>query len=540
MEAMNGWLYFPIHERSLSQEDLAIRRFCPARVLEQEQAAGEPWEETLMTEIELLRSPADTTSEEEEFVDSFFNMDCYDQDTRKFPEKNEVFGQNFQDLGDLSMVNDEFGDISMMFEGDELEMMSCSFDDDPQTMPAKTREEAMACSYGVDQGLHLVHLLLACAEAVGCRDTQLADSMLGQIWPSVSPWGDSLQRVSYCFATGLKSRLSLLHKLNANGTFSNAAAMEASLITKEEKMEAFQLLHQATPYIAFGFMAANDAISQAAQGKDFLHIVDLGMEHTLQWPSLIRALASRAEGAPKSLRITGIVGAHQNCLALKASIESLIDESSSLGIPLELHLIEEPASPALLTKEKLNLREGEALFVNSIMHLHEYVKESRGSLKTVLQAIRKLGPIVLTVVEQDANHNGPFFLGRFLESLHYYSAIFDALEASLPRNSPQRMKIEKLHFAEEIRNIVAFEGSDRIERHERADQWRRQLGRAGFQAVGLKGMSQARMMLAVYGCDGYTLTSDKGCLLLGWKGRPIMLASAWQVPSDHSKVSISN
>ena len=90
------------------------------------------------------------------------------------------------------------------------------------------------------------------------------------------------------------------------------------------------------------------------------------------------------------------------------------------------------------------------------------------------------------------------------------------------------MKIEFL-FAEEIRNIVAFEGTNRVERHERIDQWRRQLGRAGFQVMGMKCMSQAKMLISVYGCDGYTLSSEKGCLLLGWKGRPIILASAWQV-----------
>lgn len=215
-------------------------------------------------------------------------------------------------------------------------------------------------------------------------------------------------------------------------------------------------------------------------------------------------------------------------------MKPVLHDATSLGINLEFSMISEPVTPSLLTRENLDLREGEALFVNSIMHLHKYVKESRGSLKAILQAIKRLNPTLLTVVEQDASHNGPFFLGRFLESLHYYSAIFDSLEASLPRNSPLRMNIERLHFAEEIRNIVAYEGSDRIERHERAHQWRRQLGRAGFQLVGLKSLSQARMMLSVYGCDGYTLACEKGCLLLGWKGRPIMLASAWQVNNASS------
>ncbi|XP_057487651.1 GRAS family protein RAD1-like [Actinidia eriantha] len=537
MEAMSGFLSFP------------IRRFCPARV-EQEQAGGGGeycWEEaTLLNEID--QSPSNTTnpplllnSEEEEFVNSFFNMDYYDEkDNHKFPEEHKAFDHFHGEL---------IENFSMMIEGDnELEnMISTCFEDlrdvDSEMLQLPAREDdddethinISSIHGGVDQGLQLVHLLLACAEAVGCRDTQLADLMLTQIWPSISPWGDSLQRVSYCFAMGLKSRLSLLQNLNSNGTIlftaNGSTDSVSNTVTREEKMEAFQLLHKTTPYIAFGFMAANDAITQASQGKDYLHIIDLGTQHTLQWPSLIRSLASRADGPPKSVRITAIL--ENPCsLDLQSSIKGLIDEAGALGIPLEFHVITESVvTPCLLTKEKLNINlgEGEALFVNSIMHLHKYVKESRGSLKAILQAIKKLGPTLVTVVEQDSNHNGPFFLGRFVESLHYYSAIFDSLECSLPRNSQQRMKMEIVHFAEEIKNIIACEGSDRVERHERVDQWRRQLGRAGFQGVGLKCMSQARMMVSMYGCDGYTLASDKGCLLLGWKARPIMLASAWQL-----------
>ncbi|KAJ7948973.1 DELLA protein [Quillaja saponaria] len=497
MEDINSWLSLPMYENL--NHDFAIRRFCPAR-MEQEQG-GECDEALVLDEI-VLSSPFDATStpclassEIDEFVDSFINVDHCDNDDNNSMENHQNF-DNFQDdLEAYSMADDFFGNVSMMIDEAEFEIMNGCFEIVPDMVPSA--EEA---SQGMDQGLDLVHMLLGCAEAVGCRDTQLAGSLLSKIWALASPGGDSLQRVSYCFATGLKWK---------------------------EKSDAFQLLYQTTPYIAFGFMAANEAICQAAQGKSSLHIIDLGMEHTLQWPSLIRALASRPGGRP-ALRITGLTNDH-NVLEIEASMKTLVEEANSLGMPMEFHLISEPATPSLLTKENLNLREGEALFFNSIMHLHKYVKESRSSLKAILQAIKKLSPTVLTVVEQDANHNGPFFLGRFLESLHYYSAIFDSLEASLPRNSPQRMKIERLRFAEEIRNIVAYEGPDRIERHERVDQWRRQLGRAGFQVVGLKCMSQARMMLSVYGCDGYTLATEKGCLLLGWKGRPIIMTSAWKV-----------
>ncbi|MBA0606846.1 hypothetical protein Godav_019248 [Gossypium davidsonii] len=528
MEGFNGWLYESFNH------DFAIRRFCSARVeLEQ-------WElgDAMNSEIEPfcpddeISTPHLAASEVDDFVDSFINMDYDvdddgDGDGDDKDDRNSKKQQNFHHFQDkieaFSIVNDD----SLMIEGDELEMSSSCEDLGANEMVPSIEE----ASHGLDQGLHLVHLLLACAEAVGCRDIHLATSMLSQIGASATPLGDSLQRVSYCFATGLKSRLSLLQNVNGNGTIANCA-IDVPMIAREEKMEAFQLLYQTTPYIAFGFMAANEAICQAAQGKGSLHIIDLGMKHTLQWPSLIRALASRPEGPP-TLRITALTS-DEDLVELEASMKSLVEDASSLSIAMEFHMISEPVTPSLMTRENLNLREGESLYINSVMHLHKYVKESRGSLKAILQAIKKLGPALLTMVEQDANHNGPFFLGRFLESLHYYSAIFDSLEASLPRHSPQRMKIERLHFAEEIRNIVAYEGTDRMERHERADQWRRQLGRAGFQVMGLKCLSQARMMLSVYGCDGYTLGSEKGCLLLGWKGRPLMLASAWQLHNASS------
>lgn len=517
MEAMNTWLSFP-SQRSLDQ-DLAIRQFCPARI-EQEQ---EEWqEETYVINEAELWLPSDDVSagiqayEEELFVDSFFNNEYYNECLNG---EQEVFEQFDDDHEGMTMAID-YEYLPVMVE-DELVMTNFCEDG------GLVAEDA--CNDGVDQGLHLVHLLLACAEAVGCRDTLHARAMLSQIWTCVSPWGDSLQRVAYCFAMGLDARLSLLNHVKANGILENGSG-DQSLITKEERLEAFYLLHQTTPYISFGFMAANDAICQAAEGKDFLHIVDLGMEHTLQWPHLVRKLAARLGGPPKLIRITGI-----NDLCVKEyQMQDTIAEAESLGISVKFCRIDEAVTESLLTKENLDIREGEALFVNSIMQLHKYVKESRGSLKIILQAIKKLEPTLLTVVEQDANLNGPFFLGRFLESLHYYSAVFDSLESSLPRNSIERMKIEKLYFAEEIRNIVAYEGADRIQRYDRADQWRRQLSRAGFQSVGLKNPNLTNLSVSLCQSDGYTLATEKNCLLLGWRGRPIMLASAWRIHSVSS------
>ncbi|KAK1440101.1 hypothetical protein QVD17_05926 [Tagetes erecta] len=459
---------------------------------------------------------ASADSIECQFVDSFFNIDHYhdvdydldlDQDIFLMPDDNS---QNT--------------DVPMMIQESDHD---------------QDQGQDQISVNGVDDGLQLVHLLLACAEAVGCRDTRLAESILSQIWHSANPFGDSLQRVSYYFAIGLQSRLSLLQtNINPNSTVFRGVALTPD-VTREERIEAFHLLHQTTPYIEFGFMAANEIIIQAAQRAVHLHIIDLGMDHVLQWQSLIKTLASSSftheKVSPQLIRITGILGDQGDPVELETNMEALVVEANSLGIELRFRLITGPATPEMLTGDNLMLKEGETLFVNSMLHLHTYVKESRGSLKTILQSIKKLGPKLLTVVEQDANHNGPFFLGRFLESLHYYSALFDSLEACMGRNSIERMKIERNHFAEEIKNIVAYEGTERVERHERADQWRRQLGRAGFQVVAGMKNCQATMLKSLRSGEGYTIGNDqKGYVLLGWKGRPIMLAAAWQPSSPPS------
>uniref|UniRef100_M8BAT7 Uncharacterized protein n=1 Tax=Aegilops tauschii TaxID=37682 RepID=M8BAT7_AEGTA len=140
-------------------------------------------------------------------------------------------------------------------------------------------------------------------------------------------------------------------------------------------------------------------------------------------------------------------------------------------------------------------------------------------------------PKIMTLVEQEAGHNGPYFLGRFLEALHYYSAIFDSLDATFPADSAPRMKVEQCLLAPEIRNVVACEGAERVARHERLDRWRRIMEDRGFEAVPLSpaAVGQSQVLLGLYGAgDGYRLNEDKGCLLLGWQDRAIIGASAWR------------
>ncbi|KAM3761113.1 hypothetical protein ACB098_01G243100 [Castanea mollissima] len=342
-----------------------------------------------------------------------------------------------------------------------------------------------------DSGLQLVHFLLACAEAVTKEDYMLARRYVLHLNRVVSPLGDSMQRVAACFTEALSARL--------------AATLTTKPSTSSSKvLKIYQIVYQACPYIKFAHFTANQAIFEAFEAEERVHVIDLDILQGYQWPAFMQALAARPGGAP-FLRITGVGSSIES---VRETGKCLTELPHSLHIPFEFHPVGEQLED--LKPHMFNRRVGEALAVNSVNRLHRVPSNSLGNL---LAMIRDQAPNIVTQVEQEASHNGPYFLGRFLEALHYYSAIFDSLDAMFTPESAQRAKVEQYIFAPEIRNIVAFEGPERTERHERLEKWRKIMEGKGFKGVPLSAnaVTQSKILLGLYSCDGYRLTEDKGC-----------------------------
>ncbi|KAF8016885.1 hypothetical protein BT93_H2172 [Corymbia citriodora subsp. variegata] len=378
---------------------------------------------------------------------------------------------------------------------------------------------AIASEQEQDSGLQLVHLLLACAEAVAKEDYMLARKYLHHLNRIVSPIGDSMQRVASCFTEALSARLAAT--LATRPTSSSGKPFSPFPQNSPEILKYYQILYQACPYIKFAHFTANQAIFEAIEFEERVHVIDLDIHQGYQWPAFMQALAARPGGAP-FLRITGV---GPDIEAVCETGRCLTELAHSLHIPFEFHPVGEQLED--LKPHMLNRRVGEALAVNSVNRLHRVPGNCLGSL---LSMIRDQAPNIVTLVEQEASHNGPYFLGRFLEALHYYSAIFDSLDATFPPESAQRAQVEQYIFAPEIRNVVAREGAERTVRHERLEKWRKVMEGKGFKGVPLSGnaVTQSKILLGLYSSDGYRLTEDKGCLLLGWQDRAIIAASAWR------------
>ncbi|PKA58612.1 Scarecrow-like protein 3 [Apostasia shenzhenica] len=384
-----------------------------------------------------------------------------------------------------------------------------------------------------ERGLFLIHLLLNCANHVAAGDLYQANALLEPISFLSSGDGDTVQRIASYFSTALARRLlrswpGVYRALDPSLAGAGADGAGGAY--------ARRLFLDLCPFLRLSFLISNQAIMESMEGEKVIHLVDLGGSDPTHWLSLLQALAGRPEGPPH-LRITA-VSEQSDLLAQTASL--LSNEAERLDIPFQFNAIVSPLD--VLDVESLRVKTGEALAVVSALHLHTLLacgvpldKDSRtespspAKMERLLSSIWGLSPKIFLVTEQESNHNGLTLNERFMEALNFYSTLFDCLESTAPRHSPDRARVEKM-FGEEIKNIISCEGPERKERHERLERWTRRLEMAGFRRRPMTyyGMLQARRMLLAFGCDGCRVKEENGCLLLCWQDRALYSVSAWR------------
>lgn len=371
-----------------------------------------------------------------------------------------------------------------------------------------------------ENGVRLVHALMACAEAIQQNNLTLAEALVKQIGCLAVSQAGAMRKVATYFAEALARRIYRLSPPQNQIDHSLSDTLQMHF-------------YETCPYLKFAHFTANQAILEAFEGKKRVHVIDFSMNQGLQWPALMQALALR-EGGPPTFRLTGIgPPAPDNSDHLHDVGCRLAQLAEVIHVGFEYRGFV-ANSLADLDASMLELRpsETEAVAVNSVFELHKLLGRP-GGIEKVLGVVKQIKPVIFTVVEQESNHNGPVFLDRFTESLHYYSTLFDSLEG-VP--SSQDKVMSEVYLGKQICNLVACEGPDRVERHETLSQWGNRFGSSGFAPahLGSNAFKQASMLLSVYNSgQGYRVEENYGCLMLGWHTRPLITTSAWKLSAAH-------
>ncbi|XP_069147454.1 protein NODULATION SIGNALING PATHWAY 2 isoform X2 [Solanum lycopersicum] len=387
-------------------------------------------------------------------------------------------GDNFQDL------------IESMVQGSG----NCFYKSEHQDCAEFMEEEEESGDSNNNQsedinGLKLVHLLMAAAEALTGvnKSRELARVILVRLKELASPNGaTNMERLAAYFTDALQALMA----------------------------------------------SANQAIFESVTHDRRVHIIDYDIMEGIQWASLMQALVSRKDGPPTPhLRITALSrsgSGRRSFGTVQETGRRLTAFAASIGQPFSFHHCRLD-SDEIFKPTNVKLVRGEALIINCMLHLPHFSYRASDSVASFLSGSKTLNPRLVTLVEEELRPIGDEegFVGRFMDTLHHYSALYDSLEAGFPLQSRARALVERVFLGPRITGSLARIYRARGE-GERCS-WGEWLSGVGFceSNISFANHCQAKLLLGLFN-DGYRMEEiGTNKLVLGWKSRRLLSASIW-------------
>ncbi|KAF8019225.1 hypothetical protein BT93_G0032 [Corymbia citriodora subsp. variegata] len=372
-------------------------------------------------------------------------------------------------------------------------------------------------------------LLSLCSQAISTSDFRTANELLKQIRENSSPSGDGSERLAHYFANGLEARL-VGNNSRMQDFYSSVVARR---ISAADVLKAYHLHISTCPFKKFSICFANYMILRLAEKATTLHIIDFGIALGFQWPILIQKLSSRSEG-PCKLRITGIElpqAGFRPAERIEETGRRLKKYCERFNVPFEFNCIASRNWESIKL-EDLKIQSNETVAVNCLdrfRNLLDEIVEDNNPRDAVLNLIRQIKPDIFVHTVRSGSYNAPFFATRFREALFHLSSLYDMYDAILDGDSEERLVFERDFHGREIMNVIACEGSERIERPETYKQWQVRHMRAGFKALPLDQelVKLVRSKMKAWYHKDFVLDEDSNWMLQGWRGRIIYCSSCW-------------
>ncbi|KAJ1296756.1 hypothetical protein BS78_01G326600 [Paspalum vaginatum] len=281
--------------------------------------------------------------------------------------------------------------------------------------------------------------------------------------------------------------------------------------------------HEVSPWFALPNALANAAIAQAAARGAAeprpLHVVDLGVSHGVQWPTLLESLTRLPGGrAPPAVRLTVAGPAATPPAPFSASPPGydfsphLLRYAKSINLQLSisragsLDSVHGIASP------------GEALVVCLQFRLGHATADERAD---ILNKVRGLSPELVVLSELDAGGDGTA-AGEFTSRLELLWRFLESTSAAFKGRDGEERRLLEAEAGTSVASDPAGEGRE---------AWRERMAAAGFEeaAFGDEAVESAKSLLRKYD-GGWEMSASgaAGAVALRWKGQPVSFCSLWR------------
>ncbi|KZV57020.1 protein SHORT-ROOT [Dorcoceras hygrometricum] len=412
--------------------------------------------------------------------------------------------------------------------GRSTDKLSCS------NSAARDLSLEFAASLSCQNGKWASDILLETAKAVADGNTGRVQQLMWMLNELSSPYGDVDQKLAFYFLQALFCRVTD----SGERTYSALISASEKNCSFESTRKVVLKFQEFSPWTTFGHVFCNGAIIDAFEGESRLHIIDISNTFSTQWPTLLEAIATRAEETPH-LRLTTIVARKAGVSAGAAGVQRVMKEIGSrlekfarlMGVPFKFKVVHHVGDLSELNLEELDVRVDEVLAVNCVGKLHSVT--TGGNRRDLLMSMFKmLQPRIVTVVEEEADLDVDAwvdFLRSFQESLRFFRVYFETLEESFPRTSNERLKLEQA-AGSAVMDLVACQPTESVERRETAARWSHRLAGGGLRPVSFNDeiLDDVRALLRRYR-EGWSMVpcSDSPGIFLSWKDQPVVWASAW-------------
>ncbi|CAA0836391.1 Scarecrow-like protein 9 [Striga hermonthica] len=334
-------------------------------------------------------------------------------------------------------------------------------------------------------------------------------------------------RLAHYFADALEARL-------AGGRSPIYKSIAARKTKASDYLRAYYTSLASAPFKKISNFASIRTIINETRKADKVHVIDFGILYGFQWPTFIQRISKRENGPPR-VKITGIdfpQPGFRPAERVEDTGQRLARYAEKFGVPFEYNAIARKWEN--IRPEDLKIETDEYLAVTCMYRgknlPDESVMAQSCSRTKVLDLIRKIKPDIFIHGVVNGTYGAPFFLTRFREVLYHFSALFDMLEACVPREITERTLIEKEMFGREAFNVVACEGWERVERPETYKQWQVRNMRAGFGQVAFDReiVREAMEKVKMYFHKDFLIDEQSRWVLLGWRGRIVNAISCWK------------
>ncbi|XWS49750.1 hypothetical protein CRYUN_Cryun12cG0029700 [Craigia yunnanensis] len=363
----------------------------------------------------------------------------------------------------------------------------------------------------------LLDLLYKAAELVGTGNFSHAQGILARLNHQLSPVGKPLQRAAFYF----KEALQLL--LLMNNPVSAPPPRSPTPFDVIFKMGAYKVFSEVSPLIQFVNFTCNQALLEALDGADRIHIVDFDIGFGAQWASFMQELPLRSRGAP-SLRITAFASpSTHHRIELGLMCENLMQFANEIGISFEFEVLNLDSlgqTPYSLPMFRSN--ENEAVAVNFPIWSSS---NQPSTLPNLLRFVKQLSPKIVVSLDRGCDRNDLPFPQHIIHAFQSYINLLESLDA-VNVTSDAVNKIERFLLVPRIESTVL----GRLHTPEKMPLWNTLFSSAGFTPLTFSNFTetQAECLVKRAQVRGFHVEKCQASLVLCWQQRDLISASAWR------------